>query len=102
MNVISYITRETYKKSAAYAASKAGVESMMNVLRSEVRRQGISIVNIYPGAVSTPMWKPEQREKYRHQMLTADQIAEMLYQISIQPSSLMVEEMVLRSQCGDL
>jgi short-subunit dehydrogenase len=102
MNVISYITKEVYKKSAAYTASKAGVEAMMNVLRAEVRRRGINIVNVYPGAVSTSMWKPEHREKYGHQMLTAAQIAEMLYQISIQSKSLMVEEIVLRPQGGDL
>jgi short-subunit dehydrogenase len=102
INTISYVTKEVYTKSAAYAASKAGTEAMMNVLRAEVRRHGINIVNVYPGAVSTPIWNLEQREKFGNQMLTAGHIAEMLYQISIQPSSLMVEEIVLRPQGGDL
>jgi len=102
MNIISFIVKEVYTKSAAYAASKAGVEAMMNVLRSEIRRQGINIVNVYPGAVSTRIWRPQQLEKYGNQMLTPEQVADILYDISIQPPSLMVEEIILRPQGGNL
>jgi hypothetical protein len=35
-------------------------------------------------------------------MLTPEHVAEMLYQVSIQPPSLMVEEIILRPQGGDL
>ena len=102
LNILSYAVKEVYLKSAAYSSSKAGIEAMMNVLRSEVRRQGINIVNVYPGAVSTPIWRQNQLEKFGNQMLTPEQVAEMLYQVSIQPPSLMVEEIVLRPQGGDL
>jgi NADP-dependent 3-hydroxy acid dehydrogenase YdfG len=102
LNILSYVVKEVYTKSAAYSSSKAGAEAMMNVLRSEVRRQGINIVNVYPGAVSTPIWRQNQREKFGNQMLTPEQVAEMLYHVSSQPSSLMVEEIVLRPQGGDL
>jgi sepiapterin reductase len=102
INILSYVVKEVYTKSAVYSSSKAGTEAMMNVLRSEVRRQGVNIVNVYPGAVSTPIWRQDQREKFGNQMLTPEQIAEMLYQISIQPPSIMVEEIVLRPRGGDL
>jgi len=102
LNIVSYIVKETYTKSAAYAASKAGIEAMMNVLRAEVRRQGINIVNVYPGAVSTQIWLPGQLEKYGNQMLAPEQVADMLYGISIQPPSLMIEEIILRPQGGNL
>jgi len=102
LNILSFVVKEVYTKSAAYSSSKAGTEAMMNVLRSEVRRKGINIVNVYPGAVSTPIWRQDQREKFGNQMLIPEQIAEMLYQVSIQPPSLMVEEIILRPQGGDL
>jgi len=102
LNILSYVVKEVYTKSAAYSSSKTGAEAMMNVLRSEVRRQGINIVNVYPGAVSTPIWRQSQREKFGNQMLIPEHVAEMLYQVSIQPPSLMVEEIVLRPQGGDL
>jgi short-subunit dehydrogenase len=102
LNIISFIVKEIYTKSAAYAASKAGIEAMMNVLRAEVRRKGVNIVNVYPGAVSTRIWRPQQLEKYRDQMLTPEQVADILYDISIRPPSLMVEEIILRPQGGNL
>jgi 3-oxoacyl-[acyl-carrier protein] reductase len=102
INILSYAVKEVYTKSAAYTASKAGTEAMMNVLRAEVRQKGINIVNVYPGAVSTPIWALKQRKKFESKMLTPIHIAEMLYQVSICPPSLMVEEIVLRPQDGDL
>jgi short-subunit dehydrogenase len=102
LNILSYITKQVYTKSAGYSASKAGTEAMMNVLRAEVRSQGLNVVNIYPGAVSTPIWSDKHISKYGNQMLRSEQIAEMVYQISIQSPTLMVEEITLRPQTGDL
>ena len=102
INILSFVTKEVFPQSAAYTASKAGVEGMMNVLRSEVRRRGINIVNVYPGAVRTPIWHPKVQEKYQTQMLETHQVASMIYDISVQPSSLAVEEIVLRPQGGNL
>jgi sepiapterin reductase len=102
LNILSYAVKEVYAKSAVYSSSKAGAEALMNVLRSEVRRKGINIVNVHPGAVSTPIWSQNQLEKFGDQMLTPEKVAEMLYHISIQPPSLMVEEIILRPQGGDL
>jgi short-subunit dehydrogenase len=102
LNLLSYVVKEVYTKSAAYSASKAGAASLMNVLRAEVRKHGINIMNVYPGAVSTPIWHQDQIEKFGNQMMAPEQVANLLYQISIQPSSLMVEEIILRPQGGDL
>jgi short-subunit dehydrogenase len=102
LTILSFVVKEVFTKSAAYTASKAGAEAMMNVLRAEVRRQGINVVNVYPGATATPIWHPKQLEKYHEQMLKPQQIAEMIYQISIQDPSMMVEEVVLRPRGGNL
>lgn len=102
LNIISYTTKEVYARSSAYAASKAGVEAMMNGLRVEVRRKGINIVNVYPGAVLTGIWPENQRQKYGHQMLKPDDVARMVYEISVQPPSVMIEECVIRPCGGDL
>ncbi|MFC1529756.1 SDR family NAD(P)-dependent oxidoreductase [Gemmatimonadota bacterium] len=40
-----------------YSASKFALEGLTNVLRQELRRQGIGVTLIAPGAVSTPIWK---------------------------------------------
>ncbi len=102
INVLSYAAKATYTGSSVYAASKAGVEAMMNVLRAETRNKGIKIVNVYPGAVFTPIWHPKHREKYGHQMMKPAEIAKVMFELSCQPPSMVIEDVVIRPQTGDL
>ena len=102
INVLSYAAKVTYTGSSVYAASKAGAEAMMNVLRAETRDKGIKIVNVYPGAVFTPIWHAKHLEQYGHQMMKPAEIAKALYEISCQPPSMMMEDVVIRPQVGDL
>jgi NADP-dependent 3-hydroxy acid dehydrogenase YdfG len=102
INVLSFATKSIYERSAAYTAAKAGAEAMMNVLRAEVRRSGIRVVNISPGAVSTPIWHARHLEKFRDQMLAPEDVARAVYDISIQPDHVMIEELIIRPQEGDL
>jgi NADP-dependent 3-hydroxy acid dehydrogenase YdfG len=102
INILSYAVKENYTGSAAYTASKAGAEAMMNVLRAEVRESGIKIVNVHPGAVLTGIWSPAQRRRYGKRMILPDQVADTVYEISVRPGELMVEEIVIRPQGGDL
>lgn len=102
INVLSYAAKAAYTGSSAYAASKAGAEAMMNVLRAETRDKGIKIINVYPGAVFTAIWNPKHREQYGHQMMKPAEIAKVLYEISCQPPSMMMEDVVMRPQVGDL
>jgi 3-oxoacyl-[acyl-carrier protein] reductase len=102
LNILSFVVKKIFKRSAIYTASKAGADAMMNVVRAEVRHLGIKIVNIYPGAVATPMWHPRQLEKYNSQMLAPNDVASTIYQVSCQQPSSMIEELILRPQNGDL
>jgi NADP-dependent 3-hydroxy acid dehydrogenase YdfG len=102
MNILSYAGKVTYTGSSAYAAAKAGAEALMDVLRAETREQGIKIVNVSPGAVLTPIWNPKHQERYGHRMMKPEEVASMLFEISLQPASMMVEDVVIRPQAGDL
>lgn len=102
INILSYAAKTTYIESAAYSASKAGAESLMNVLRAETRDKGIKVVNVFPGAILTPIWHPRHQEKYSKVMMQPSEVAKMIYEITTKPSSLMVEDIVIRPQIGDL
>jgi NAD(P)-dependent dehydrogenase (short-subunit alcohol dehydrogenase family) len=39
-----------------YAASKFALEAMNDSLRRELRRQGVEVVAVEPGAIATPIW----------------------------------------------
>jgi short-subunit dehydrogenase len=102
INVLSYAAKATYTGSGAYAASKAGAEALMNVLRAETRDKGIKIVNVFPGAVLTPIWHPKHQDRYGSRMMRPQEIARVLYDLSCQPPSMMIEDIVIRPQIGDL
>ena len=102
VNIVSYAAKASYTLSSAYAASKAGVEALMGGLRAEVRDKGIKIVNVFPGAVLTPIWNPKHRERYGDRMMKPEEVAEPVYQLTCLPASMMVEELIVRPQGGDI
>jgi NADP-dependent 3-hydroxy acid dehydrogenase YdfG len=102
INVLSFAAKAIYTGSSVYAASKAGAEAMMNVLRAETRDKGINIVNVFPGAVFTAIWHPKHRDKYGHQMMQSADVAQIVYRVSCEPPGVMIEDIVIRPQMGDL
>lgn len=102
LNIISYAAKTVYTGSAAYTASKTGTAAMMNVLREEVRGKGIRVVNVYPGAVDTPIWSAQVRKKYSPAMMTAWEVSSMIYEATVQKPNVGVEELVIRPAIGDL
>ncbi len=102
VNILSFAAKAVYTGSSAYAASKAGAETMMNVVRAEVREKGIHIVNVYPGAVRTPIWHPKHQQRYGERMLAPEVVANAVCDLTMQPDSVMIEELILRPQMGDL
>ena len=51
---------------------------MSRGLRSEVRKKGIRVIDILPGAVETKMWDRGARRKYGKRMMRPSDIAEVV------------------------
>lgn len=102
VNILSYAAKAVYTRSSVYGASKAGADMLMRVLRDEVRHDGVRVLNVFPGAVETPMWPEPLRAKYADQMMPAADVARAIARTILVPSPLMPEELVIRPQIGDL
>lgn len=102
VNILSYAAKTTYTRSGAYAASKAGADALMRVLRNEVRDDGVRVLNVFPGAVDTAMWPKPLRQQYAEVMMTAAHVADLIFTMATAPADIMPEEFVLRPQIGDL
>jgi len=102
VNIISVTVNKVFTNSGAYASSKAGVLALSNVLREEVREQGIKVTSIVPGATHTEMWPEGIRKKYGERMMHPDDVAKTVSSIFRSPDNLMLEEVTLRPQLGDL
>ncbi len=102
INILSVAANTAFENSAVYAASKAGLLAMSNCLRTEVRRYGIRITNILPGAVDTAMWESKARNRYRHRMMTPSDIADITYEACNKPKRVVIEDLVVRPIKGDI
>jgi 3-oxoacyl-[acyl-carrier protein] reductase len=101
-NIISMVARKTYESSSAYTASKDGLLGLGKVLREELRRYNIKVVNVLPGATETEIWHPKIREKYADRMMKPESVAASIVAIFQMPPDLVVDEMVVRPIQGDL
>ena len=102
VNIQSFAAKTTYTGSSVYSASKSGAAAMMDCLRAEVRGKRIKVLNVYPGATLTPMWKAPHRKRFAEVMMVSGEVARQIFEATRLPDSMMVEEIVLRPQMGDL
>jgi short-subunit dehydrogenase len=69
INVNSIITQKFFSNSSVYAASKMGLLGYSRVLREEVRKYKIRVIDIIPGITETPMWPTEVRKENPERMM---------------------------------
>jgi short-subunit dehydrogenase len=102
ININSIITQKFFTNSSAYAASKMGLLGYSKVLREEVRKHNIRVIDIIPGTTETPMWSSDIRKKHSEQMMKSEEIARVIVWAYLQKSNIVSEEIVLRPIQGDL
>jgi short-subunit dehydrogenase len=102
INILSVAAKSDFEDSSLYAASKAGLLALSNVLRTEVRGYNIKVTNLMPGAVDTPIWDSKTRQKKKNRMMSPESIASVVLDVVNKPNRLQIEEIILRPQKGDL
>lgn len=102
INVLSVAAIKTFTNSSIYAASKAGLLAFSNVLREEIRKYNISVTNILPGATATPIWSEDNIAKFSERMMNPEDVAELIYNLYINESTVIPEEITIRPILGDL
>ncbi len=102
ININSIITQKFFTNSSAYAASKMGLLGYSKVLREEVRKYNIRVIDIIPGTTETPMWSADVRKKHSERMMSSEDIARVIVWAYLQKDNIVSEEIVLRPIQGDL
>ncbi len=104
LNIISVAAVKIFTGSSIYSASKAGLLAMSRSMREDLRSKGIKVIDILPGATETELWSSKSREKYGKRMIKPSELADVIVDIlekSVK-NKLMIEEVVIRPQLGDL
>ncbi len=102
INVLSIVTEKTFTNSSVYTASKMGLLGYARVLREEVRKYNIRVINVLPGATETPIWTREMREENGERMMKPESIARLIVSTFLQSDNLVAEEIIIRPLQGDL
>lgn len=102
ININSIITQKFFSNSSAYAASKMGLLGYSKVLREEIRKYKIRVIDIIPGNTETPMWSSDVRKEHSERMMKTEDIARVIVWAYLQKDNIVSEEIVLRPIQGDL
>ncbi|HBB26192.1 MAG TPA: hypothetical protein DCZ59_08000, partial [Bacteroidetes bacterium] len=102
MNSVASVT--AFENCTAYAASKAGLLAYTRGLRKEVRRHGVKVVDLLVGATATDIWSAAMLEEHQHRMISPSDVALAALDVILRYDhpTMMIEEMIIRPQLGDL
>ncbi len=102
INILSAAAKKIFTNSSIYAASKAGLAMYSKVLREEVRKYNIRVINIYPGATATPIWPESVLAKHSERMMAPSDLGRYILDLYEHNDSVITEEIELRPLKGDL
>ncbi|NWF49539.1 MAG: SDR family oxidoreductase [Ignavibacteriaceae bacterium] len=102
INILSVVTTKVFTNSSAYSASKLGLKAYADVLREEVRKYKIRVINISPGATYTPIWNTDARKKYGDRMMNPEDVARITVSAFLQKENIVNEEIIIRPIEGDI
>lgn len=96
INIPGILGKVPMAGAAGYCASKYGLVGMMQSIREEVKRTEIRITNLYLGGVDSPFWDTIDLKVQREKMVQAEEAAKAIWFLCQQPSSGVINEMVLQ------
>lgn len=104
INILSVAAIKPFEFASIYSATKSAMASLFDSLREEVRDNNIKITNIYLGATNTELWDEKSRKEFGKRMIKTAQVAKVIDSIIAlsQEKDMMIENIVIRPQRGDL
>ncbi len=102
VNIMSIAARTGFPNWSSYSMSKFALEGLMQSIREELRPRGIRVINIYPSATATELWKDIPGDWSKDKMLHPKEVAEAVYYAISRPSKVLVENITVGDITGTL
>jgi NAD(P)-dependent dehydrogenase (short-subunit alcohol dehydrogenase family) len=102
VNNLSIAANRVFAGSAAYNASKHGALGFTNTLREELRRKGIRVIGLLPGATDTAIWKTLWPQAPRRKMMSRETVAQAVLSAILLPPDATVENLEILPTTGTL
>ena len=102
VNILSIAAKTGFANWSSYSMSKFALEGMMQSIREELRPRNIRVINIYPSATATGLWKRVPGEWPEKKMLHPKEVAEAVAFAIERPSKVLVENISVGDITGTL
>jgi short-subunit dehydrogenase len=99
-NMCSIASLQAYHHGGSYSITKHALAGLSANLRYELKKYGIKVTSLFPGAAYTASWDSSGVSPER--IMTAGDIADMIFAAAHLSPQACVEEIVIRPQLGDL
>lgn len=99
-NICSIASIKAYPNGGSYAISKFAMLGLSKVLREELKKVGVRVTAVLPGATRTASWDgvdlPDER------FMKVEDVAETIFAAHALSKRSVVEEILVRPQLGDI
>lgn len=102
INIGSISAKFTFAEADAYSASKAALTSLGNTLLAGYRKEGLRLTTLHAGAVDTPIWDSQNFNPDRTNMLTPEDVAEVVNFLVFANENLNIDELTVMPRDGIL
>ena len=102
INIGSLAGKNAFAGGAAYNASKFGALGFTHALREDLRKRGIRVLALLPGATSTDIWSQFWPGAPREKMISAEAVAQAVLHAVSAPANTAIEEIRIGPASGVL
>lgn len=102
VNNLSVAALQPFAGMSAYNASKFGALGFTKALREEVRKQGIRVLALIPGATDTEIWQQFWPDAPRAKMISPETVAQAVLHAVSAPPEAAIEEICIGPTAGVL
>ncbi|MCS6923486.1 MAG: SDR family oxidoreductase [Fimbriimonadales bacterium] len=102
VNVLSVAGARAFAGLSAYSCAKAAGLMFTRILAKEVRKRGVRVMAILPGAVDTAIWGEGDYVPDRTKMIRPETVAQTIVQMLTMPTDATIDELLLLPQEGIL
>lgn len=102
VNNLSVAAVQPFEGMSAYNAAKFGALGFTKALREEVRKTGVRVVALIPGATDTHIWQQFWPDAPRAKMMKPETVAQAVLHAVSAPPEASVEELIIGPTAGVL
>jgi NAD(P)-dependent dehydrogenase (short-subunit alcohol dehydrogenase family) len=102
VNNLSVAALQPFAGMSAYNASKFGALGFTHALREDLRKRGIRVLALLPGATDTEIWEQFWPEAPKEKMISAETVAQAVLHAVSTPANTAIEEIRIGPTAGVL